>query len=441
MTTEQAEKPKERAILVAVDLPGRQNWTPEESLEELAELVATAGGECVATAIQRRDRRDSATFIGEGKIQEVEALREERGASLVVFDDELSPAQLRNLSEKLGGRVLDRTSVILDIFAQRARTREGKLQVELAQLNYLLPRLIGQGGELSRLGGGIGTRGPGETKLEADRRHIRHRISELRRAIDEVREHRHRQRAQRQESELPVVALVGYTNAGKSTLLNAVTGSEVLAENKLFATLDPTTRLVEPPEAPPFLMTDTVGLIQKLPTHLVAAFRATLEEIVAADLILLVVDASHPKREEMLKTVEEVLEDLGAADRPRLLVLNQVDKLPLPDGRFLHGIYPDAVSISALTGEGLEDLVRTVDRKLREQVVRREVVIPFPQASWVDMLHRHGKVLKQEYTAEGVSMEVELEPVWARRLEAALGLERTPVPGGDSDEGADDDDR
>ncbi|MHB9146219.1 MAG: GTPase HflX [Symbiobacteriia bacterium] len=441
MVMEKVAEIREKAILVGVDLSNRGDaWTPEESLRELAQLVETAGGEPVGTVIQRRERRDHSTFIGEGKVEEVEALREASGATLVVFDAELSPAQLRNLNKEINGRILDRTAVILDIFAQRALTREGKLQVELAQLSYMLPRLIGQGEGLSRLGGGIGTRGPGETKLEVDRRRIRHRIAELRRSIDEVREQRRRLREQRQDTEMPLVALVGYTNAGKSTLLNAVTGATVLTENKLFATLDPTTRRVDPPEAPPFLMTDTVGFIQKLPTQLVAAFRATLEEILAADLILLVLDAADPKREEMLATVEQVLAELGAADQPRLLVLNQVDRLPDEEKRLLEGVYPDALLISAVSGKGLEGLVSAVERRLRERVVRRQVLVPFNQAQWVDLLHRNAKILSENYTAEGVALDVEMEPAWARRLESALGLPpsvRLPDEAADEGEKAD----
>jgi GTP-binding protein HflX len=322
----------DRAILVAADVPGAL-LPADESLNELAELARTAGAEVVARFTQRLDHPNPATYIGSGKVQEVvEAIRE-HGANVVIFDDELSPSQQRNLEKALGVKVIDRTALILDIFATRAQTREGRLQVELAQHQYLLPRLAGQWSHLERMEGAIGTRGPGETQIETDRRLIRNRIAKIRRDLEEVRTQRELYRRRRARNNVPVVALVGYTNAGKSTLMRALSGADVLAEDKLFATLDPVTRRISLPSGEIVLLTDTVGFIQKLPTQLVAAFRATLEELEDADLLLHVVDISHPNAYQHVQTVEATLRELGVDRKPQLLALNKVDLLRNEDGR------------------------------------------------------------------------------------------------------------
>lgn len=401
----------ERAYLVAVEHENEENmWSVEDSLDELASLARTAGAEVVGRMIQRLRHPDVATYLGKGKVQELSDLEKLLGFDLVIFDDELSPSQQRNLEKVLNARVIDRTALILDIFAQHARTHEGRLQVELAQLEYRLPRLAGSGTELSRLGGGsrgaagvggaIGVRGPGETKLEIDRRRIRGRISELREEIESVRKARQIHRRQRAEQAIPVVAVVGYTNAGKSTLFNALTEASVVAENKLFATLDPTTRHVLLPGNQEALLTDTVGFIQKLPTHLVAAFRATLEEVTDADVLLEVVDASHENAIEQSETVNEILEELGANDKPRLTALNKIDLLD--DVRELDTtLYPNAVPVSALKGIGLENLREKIAQVLADSMQTVRVHIPYNRTELVELFHRRGRVTHEEHTSEG----------------------------------------
>lgn len=368
----------DRAILVAAETRGAL-LPAEESLDELADLARTAGAEVVARAMQRLDAPAVATYIGKGKLDEVIAAVRDTGANVVIFDDELSPSQQRNLEKALGTKVIDRTALILDIFATRARTREGRLQVELAQLQYLLPRLAGQWSHLERMEGAIGTRGPGETQIETDRRLIRGRISRLKRELEAVRTQRALYRRNRQRQGIPVVALVGYTNAGKSTLMNALSRAGVLAEDRLFATLDPVTRRLRLPTGEFVLLTDTVGFIQKLPTELVAAFRATLEELEEADLLLHVIDMAHPNAYEQTQTVEATLKELGVIGKPRLLVLNKVDRLRTADGAVV-GSYAEAVSAAAAAGLppagvvlisaqerwGLEDLLRRVAAALDE---------------------------------------------------------------------------
>src|SRR5215472_14958788 len=357
----------ENAFLVAVDQDESESvWSVEDSLSELENLARTAGAEVVGTLVQRLRHPDVATYIGKGRAQELRDTEKHLGFDIVIFDDELSPSQQRNLEKLLDARVIDRTALILDIFAQHARTREGRLQVELAQLEYRLPRLAGRGVQLSRqaggsrsagaggVGGAIGVRGPGETKLELDRRRIRGRIAELREEIEGVREQRTLHRKQRAEQSIPVVAVVGYTNAGKSTLFNALTEAKVLVENKLFATLDPTTRHITLPGNQEALLTDTVGFIQKLPTRLIAAFRATLEEVIDADLLLEVVDISHENAIEQSETVNEILKNLEAAGKPRVTALNKIDLLDDPS-EVDTSLYPNAVPVSALEQKGLDE--------------------------------------------------------------------------------------
>jgi GTP-binding protein HflX len=387
-------------------------WDVEDSLSELASLAGTAGAEVLGTMAQRMRSPDPTTYLGKGRANELAQLHEELGFDLVIVDDELSPSQQRNLEEIVGARVIDRTALILDIFAQHARTREGQLQVELAQLEYRLPRLTGRGRAMSRVGGGsrgsggggvggaIGVRGPGETKLEIDRRRIRSRIAELKRELEQVREHRGQLRQQRSAKAIPVVAIVGYTNAGKSTLFNTLTSAGVVAENKLFATLDPTTRHITLPNHTEVLLTDTVGFIQKLPTSLVAAFRATLEEVVEADVLLEVVDVTHVNAIEQSQTVNDVLAELGAADKPRVTALNKIDLLADPTAVDTV-LYPNAVPVSAMTGQNLRELLERVGQVIAERMVPVRVRLPFDRGDLVEAFHRRGSVESEKQEAEG----------------------------------------
>jgi GTP-binding protein HflX len=402
----------ERAFLIAVDQDDPANsWDATDSLAELAALARTAGADVVGQALQHLPKPDPLTYLGKGRANQVAETCAERGATLVIADDELTPAQQRKLEDVLNCDVLDRTALILDIFAQHARTREGQLQVELAQYEYRLPRLAGSRDHLSRLGGGsrgasggvggaIGARGPGETKLEIDRRRVRSRIAELKRGIEEVREQRSRQRSMRAAQALPVVAVVGYTNAGKSTLFNALTASDVLVENKLFATLDSTTRHLVLPSHQEILLTDTVGFIQKLPTQLIAAFRATLEEVREADLLLEVVDVTHENAVEQSETVQEVLRALGAADKPRVTALNKIDRLADP-GDVDTSIFPNAVPISALNRTGFDALLATIGRVVAATMEHVTVEIPFDRGELVELFHRRGRVQTEEHTPAG----------------------------------------
>ncbi|MDR3591408.1 MAG: GTPase HflX [Negativicutes bacterium] len=398
----------EHALLVGIQRQG--GWDLADSLQELAQLAETAGAQVVGTESQKRDRPDAAYFIGRGKVQEIARARQEKSANLIIFDDELSPAQQRNLEQALGTKVLDRAALILDIFAQRARTHEGKLQVELAQLRYNLPRLGGQGLVLSRLGGGIGTRGPGETKLEVDRRRIRARISDIEQEIDQIKKQRTLHRQRRQEANIPSIALVGYTNAGKSTLLNTLTAAGVLAEDKLFATLDPTTRKITLPDGEVALVTDTVGFIQKLPHQLIAAFRATLEEVVQADLLLHVVDASHPRHQEQSEAVFQVLGELGAADKPLVTVFNKIDAVDNPHelDRLLR--QPGSIAISASNGTGIDALLDVMRKSLYRQKTALTLLIPYNDSGVLARLYDSGTVSLVEYEPDGIRVEVSLPP-------------------------------
>ncbi len=398
--------------MIAVDMDSEDAlWDVEDSLAELAALARTAGAEVVGALSQRLQSPTPALYLGKGRANELATLCRNRDIDLVITDDEISPTQQRNLEELTGARVIDRTALILDIFAQHARTREGQLQVELAQYEYRLPRLSGHGKALSRVGGGsrgatggaggaIGVRGPGETKLEQDRRRIRARIAELRRDLEQVRQSRATQRRQRARQGLPVVAVVGYTNAGKSTLFNALTDASALAENKLFATLDPTTRRITLPNHQEALLTDTVGFIQKLPTTLVAAFRATLEEVLEADVLLEVVDVTHENAIEQSQTVNDVLGELGAADKPRVTALNKIDLLPDPTVVDT-SLYPNAIPVSATRRMNLDALMRAVGEVIAARMVRMQSLIPFDRGDLVELFHRRGQVYRQSETAEG----------------------------------------
>ena len=388
----------------------------EESMAELAALVETAGGVPAATVLQNRATPDARSFLGEGKVQEMKALIEAEGCDLAVFDNELSPSQMRVLSKDLGVKVLDRSGLILDIFAQRARTREGKLQVELAQYQYLLPRLIGMWTHLERQEGAIGTRGPGETQLETDRRHIGRKISKLKEELAEVRRVRATQRRRREKNAVPVAALVGYTNAGKSTLLNCLTGADIPANDRLFDTLDTTTRLLALDDTQNVLLSDTVGFIRKLPHHLVEAFKATLEELEYADVLLHVIDLSNPNWEEQARVVDDLIRQLGAETTPCIRVFNKCDAYlgELPHGR-------DVVCISARTGEGTAELLEAVKAVLGRALRRVRLKLPYDKAGALELLHREASVLQTEYGDTGIEVEAVIRPeLWGRVREFAL---------------------
>ena len=400
------EKTQERVMLVGAE--------SEESLDELESLANTAGAIVIQRALQKRQKPDPATFIGSGKVSELSLICQAADIDIVIFDDELTAAQARNIGEILGEgvRVIDRTALILDIFAQRAQSYEGKLQVELAQMKYNLPRLTGMGSVLSRLGGGIGTRGPGETQLEVDRRRIRRRITELERSLSELSSRRALRRDRREKTGESVVALVGYTNAGKSTLLNALSGSDVLVEDKLFATLDTVMRNVDLPENRSCLVVDTVGFIRKLPHQLVQAFRATLEETVYADLLVVVSDLSSPYYAQQRATVFEVLNQLGASDRPILEVLNKADAVT-PDTV----VEPaDAILISARDGRGLETLKAEISRRIAAMRHRAELMIPYSKGNVLSLIHSQGQVLGEEYEAEGTKVDCMMDAALYQRV-------------------------
>ncbi|CAN5860969.1 hypothetical protein BH18ACI5_BH18ACI5_08810 [soil metagenome] len=399
---------RERAALVGLFSAASRQFDPEHSLDELAGLADAAGADVVLRVLQERKKPDPATFLGSGKVITLRASCEELGVDVVIFDNELSPAQLRNLEEALDRKVLDRTQLILDIFARRARTREGKLQVELAQLKYLMPRLVGSAAALSRLGGGIGTRGPGETKLETDRRRIRHRISILSGEIDEVRKRRAQLRERRHKAAVPTVALVGYTNAGKTTLFNSLTGDDAVASNALFVTLDPLVRKVKLPDRRELLVSDTVGFIERLPHSLVAAFRATLEEVAAADLLLHIIDASSQDRERHIEAVRTVLADVGAGKVTSIEVFNKCDLLDEGARARVAAVYPGALCVSALKGQGRDDIIAAVEGRLGLDTTT--VTLEFASGSERDrerisQLYRLGRITSHVATEDTIRIE------------------------------------
>ena len=408
------ETKQERAVLVGLDADCfRMDQTAtDETIEELEALLETAGGFCTGKILQHRHAPDPHSFIGEGKALEVKMLAEATEASMIVFDNELSPGNIRALEDITGVTVLDRSALILDIFAQRAKTKEGRLQVELAQYQYLLPRLSGMGKSLSRQGGGIGTRGPGETKLESDRRHIRERITRLQHELEQVRQVRSVQRERRMKNSVPVVAIVGYTNAGKSTLLNKLTGAGIPANNRLFDTLDTTSRLLTVSDNLDVVLTDTVGFIAKLPHHLVDAFRATLEELEYADLLLHVIDSSDENREEHIAVVDKLITQLAKPGVPVLQCYNKADlveKTDIPVG-------DDVVAISAATGSGMEDLLKAIENALghaRHHVIVR---LPYSMGGMVETLHNNAQVKSVDYTADGIEIETILDDILYGRL-------------------------
>lgn len=398
----------ERAILIGMEW-GRNDslWTVDDSLEELKQLADTAGATVIKKFIQKRPKPDPAFFIGRGKVQELALYAQQENIDLCIFDDELSPAQQRNIESVMGIRILDRTALILDIFAQRARTNEGKLQVELAQLQYTLPRIMGKGLMLSRLGGGIGTRGPGETKLEVDRRRIRDRIAFIKDQIEKVKAVRSLHRSKRKKNNVFEVSLVGYTNAGKSTLLNTLTNSDIYAKDQLFATLDPTTRQLTLPNKQEIIITDTVGFIQRLPHQLIAAFRSTLEVVTEADLLVHVIDVSHELYKEQAAAVHEVLKEIGAETKPVITVYNKIDKLS-PDSKLADrlALEEDTVCISAAKKLNLESLQQMIETHLKSKAVEVTLCIPYAETAKAAQLHETANVLEQEYTENGAVMKV-----------------------------------
>lgn len=402
------EKQLEKAILVSADIG---EYDCEASVDELSELARTAGAEEIARVIQKRDAYESATVIGEGKLAEVKELCQKLEATLLIFDCELTASQIRNIEDETEVRVIDRTMLILDIFAARAVSREGKIQVELAQLKYRLPRLMGIGSSLDKLGGGIGTRGPGETQLETDRRHIRRRIDKLSAELKELEERRGYSRSRRKKDNVQVGAIVGYTNAGKSTLLNLLTGAGVLAEDKLFATLDPTSRAIELPDGRSLLIVDTVGLIRRLPHHLVEAFKSTLEEAACADIILHVCDASDPEIAEKGEVTLSTLAELGAAEIPTVTIFNKCDKIteqiPTDD---------KTVKISALKGEGIDELLEKISKNLPQTSRRMNLLLPYDKAGFTAQIRENGKVFSENYTEQGIEVDALVDVTLVKSL-------------------------
>ena len=414
MGFETENKKQERAVLVGLnaDCFTKEQTATDETMEELESLLETAGGFCTAKVLQNRHTPDSHSFIGEGKAQEVRMLVEATESTMVIFDNELSPGNIRALEEIIGVPVLDRSTLILDIFAQRAKTREGRLQVELAQNKYLLPRLSGMGSSLSRQGGGIGTRGPGETKLETDRRLIRDRINRLEAELEQVRQVRSVQRERRIKNSIPVVAIVGYTNAGKSTLLNQLTGAGIPANNRLFDTLDTTSRLLTVSDNLDVVLSDTVGFIAKLPHHLVNAFHATLEELEYADLLLHVIDASDPNREEHIQVVNRLITQLAKPETPVLRCYNKADLVSPAD----IPVGEDVVALSARSGAGCQELLQAIERALNHARHHVVMTLPYSMGGQVETLHNNARVIGVDYSAEGIVVEAILDDILYGRL-------------------------
>ena len=418
--TQELEKKRDDAVLVGLRSPVlHEDSADEESLAELAALVDTAGGRVVGTILQSREKPDPHSFIGEGKVAEVQNMVQQEHATMVIFDNDLSPSQMRVLTELTGVQVLDRSGLILDIFAQRARTKEGCLQVELAQYQYLLPRLIGMWTHLERQAGTsgkgpIGSKGPGETQLETDRRHIHRKIDKLKAELEEVRRVRGTQRQRRMKNEIPVVAIVGYTNAGKSTLLNAITGADIPANNRLFDTLDTTTRLLTVSDTLDVVISDTVGFIRKLPHQLVEAFKATLEELEYADVLLHIIDASDPERQEHMAVVERLIEQLAKPGVPVIRCYNKCDLLPDDDLPRETG----SVCISAKTGAGVDELLKKIEQELGKGLQQQVFLLPYSMAGFLDTLHQNAKVLRAEYQAGGIEVEAIVDEVLYGKLSA-----------------------
>ena len=413
----ETEKEIEKVILCGVHT-GRINTledTTEESMAELRELAYTARAEVVGEIVQNKDHPEASTYFGEGKLEELRLAAKELGASLLIFDDELTGSQIRNIENYTGIRTIDRSTLILDIFAQRAISKEGKIQVELAQLKYSLPRLSGMGVALSRLGGGIGTRGPGETKLESDRRHIHRRINSLEAELREIQAHRDLQRSRREKDNVVVAALVGYTNAGKSTILNYFTESDVLAENMLFATLDPTMRKLSLPDGRNAVIVDTVGFIRKLPHHLIEAFKSTLDEAVLADVLVHVIDSSNPEMHTQMKVVDELIQTLGCRAKRIIAVFNKCDVAP-PLSPRPEGNYTDFVSVSAKSGEGMDELIELLHDALPGKKVRIDVLIPYSDSKTAATLHDGEVILEESYEAEGTKMTLLADEALYARL-------------------------
>lgn len=409
----------ERAFLVSVDTG---EFDAEASMSELYELTESAGAQPVGAMIQKREKPDGATCIGSGRLEELKEVCQSQEIDLIIFDCELSPTQIRNLEFETEVRIIDRTMLILDIFASRARSREGKLQVELAQLKYLLPRLTGKGAAMSRLGGGIGTRGPGESKLETDRRHIRRRLESLREQLAQVEQHRNQLRRRREKEGIITAAIVGYTNAGKSTLMNTLTDAGVLAEDKLFATLDPTSRALKLPNGVSVMLIDTVGLVRRLPHHLVEEFHSTLEEAALADMILNVCDASSPEAQVHLEVTRKLLADLGCTGRPVIPVMNKCDLVPSLLDIPMIG---NAVRISAKTGEGIGDLLAAVEENLPVSLRRVCLLLPFDQAGLVAQIRKDHVLYQEEYRPDGIFVSALLDPVLYGRVREYEILENT----------------
>jgi GTPase len=422
------KKTHERALLIGLEKQGVSKWDLQDSLEELAELANSAGAEVVDTVTQKLQKPTAPYYIGKGKAEAIKHSFQDREVTSVIFDDELSPAQGRNLENLLARKVLDRTQLILDIFAQRARSREGRLQIELAQLQYLLPRLTRMWHHLSRQTGGIGTRGPGETQLEVDRRRVQERIARLERELEAVRKTRAVQRQGRKRHQWPVAAVVGYTNAGKSTLLNLLTGADVVAENRLFATLDPTTRSFVLPNKQRVLLTDTVGFLRKLPHTLIESFKATLEEVSEADLLIHIVDLSHPRVDDQMEAVEGVIKELNAFGKQTVIVFNKIDNLHPPSQGYGEARnrdiietylrrFPGSVAISARTGEGVNKLVQALQDTLSSWRLRSRFKIPASESALIAEIHRVGHVLELKYEGDGALIVAHVPPELAQKLE------------------------